>query len=1751
MKIFKFLILFMSIFITIMFSATLLHARILIVSPHPDDDLIISAGIIYKAIQRSEPVTIVYMTNGDINGAQAGYTRQDEAVTGESILGVHESNLIFLGYPDGYLRTVYNDYVDASSQYVSPNGISATYGNRGLGGMDYHSYRFGTTAHYNRTNMLADLQDIFSSFLPDQIFVTSEFDSHPDHSTTYQLVTLAVASVNSSNPAYVPSIHKTIVHWSDGAWPPAAIDPASYYTPIPNLTQDTGLIWADRESIDVPIALQSTDYAANLKYLAIAAHVSQGGTTILGDRIHKEEFFWAENNVSSNHPPIVNAGLDQIALEGQVVQLDGSQSRDPDNTTLSYQWVQRSGVPVQLSNPTIAQPVFTMPTGLSQGEILTFELIVSDGHFTTVPDATNVTVSNVILPGTLTVTPATALTASGVAGGPFSPSSAVYTLQNTGNTAINWSASATQSWATLSSTSGSLAPGASATVTASINSSANSLAAGSYSGTVTFTNTTNANGNTTRAVNLTVTSALPSNIAPLATVTASSETSAYGQTAVKAVDGVISGYPSDYTREWATNGQGVGAWLNLAWPAPYSVNQVVLYDRPNSNDNITSATITFSDGSSIVAGPLNNDGSATTYTFPARVITWLRMTVNGVSGSTQNVGLSEIQAYGTPSGGTQYSLTTNATPTVGGSVTVNPSQSSYYSGTQVTLAAMPNTGYTFSGWSGDATGATNPLTITITGNTAVNANFTAIPGTLTVTPSSGLTSSGAPGGPFSPTSTTYTLQNAGNATINWSASATQSWVTLSSTSSSLAPGASATVTVSINSSANTLTAGSYSDTVTFTNVTNGNGNATRGVSLVITPQYTLTTTSSPSAGGYVTVNPSQSTYSSGQQVTLTAAPNTGYTFSGWSGGATGTTNPLIVTITGNAAVTANFTALPGTLTVTPATALTASGVAGGPFSPSSAVYTLQNTGNTAINWSASATQSWATLSSTSGSLAPGASATVTASINSSANSLAAGSYSGTVTFTNTTNANGNTTRAVNLTVTSALPSNIAPLATVTASSETSAYGQTAVKAVDGVISGYPSDYTREWATNGQGVGAWLNLAWPAPYSVNQVVLYDRPNSNDNITSATITFSDGSSIVAGPLNNDGSATTYTFPARVITWLRMTVNGVSGSTQNVGLSEIQAYGTPSGGTQYSLTTNATPTVGGSVTVNPSQSSYYSGTQVTLAAMPNTGYTFSGWSGDATGATNPLTITITGNTAVNANFTAIPGTLTVTPSSGLTSSGAPGGPFSPTSTTYTLQNAGNATINWSASATQSWVTLSSTSSSLAPGASATVTVSINSSANTLTAGSYSDTVTFTNVTNGNGNATRGVSLIISSSSAVTLNATGTFTPVISVLGSPSIAWTFPGGTPSSSTSLTPGAVTFTDTSVHACTLNASVPSTITSLAIYPQDNGGQAYALQTITGIEKLTGLTNLVLYGAGMTSVPNANQLTSLQRAYFSRNFLGGSNMRWNGLTNLTLVHAYGNNFSAQEVDQLFIDLDNNGVSGGEFSLAYNAGPSAASATARANLAARGNLLTYNTLLSNPGYVPAVSTTGANIQVAGGTRFTVTAPGATDIKVDIQDLGVQHITSGTEVFYYLGNPSQIRNITIEVTPASALNTLTFQDSGRVPWYLSNGNSLPSVPNGNIYSISGLDRFANLQHLAFQSANVLNHISLPNGVSGNLTTLELGPAQGLTSPLAGADADALIASLVAAGSPNGTLTLPNRTAASDANVAVLRARGWSGYF
>ena len=155
------------------------------------------------------------------------------------------------------------------------------------------------------------------------------------------------------------------------------------------------------------------------------------------------------------------------------------------------------------------------------------------------------------------------------------------------------------------------------------------------------------------------------NIAPQASVTASSQNAQTGQLAIKAVDGFVDGYPGDYTREWATVGQLAGAWITLEWSTFRSINQIKLYDRPNLADQVISGRLLFSDGSSINVGALPNNGSPFTVDFPTKSVTWVSFQIDSAVG--KNIGLAEFEAYETGS------TPSNTPPVISSGPTATPS----------------------------------------------------------------------------------------------------------------------------------------------------------------------------------------------------------------------------------------------------------------------------------------------------------------------------------------------------------------------------------------------------------------------------------------------------------------------------------------------------------------------------------------------------------------------------------------------------------------------------------------------------------------------------------------------------------------------------------------------------------------------------------------------------------------------------------------------------------------------------------------------------------------------------------------------------------------------------------------------------------------------------------------------------------------------------------------------------------------------
>jgi len=99
------------------------------------------------------------------------------------------------------------------------------------------------------------------------------------------------------------------------------------------------------------------------------------------------------NVAQGNTPPIADAGPDQIIDPGIIATLDGSTSSDPGGTIVSYQWTQLTGTAVTLVDASTATASFDTG-GLGAGEVLTFELSVTDDGGLVSTDTTTVTMTS-------------------------------------------------------------------------------------------------------------------------------------------------------------------------------------------------------------------------------------------------------------------------------------------------------------------------------------------------------------------------------------------------------------------------------------------------------------------------------------------------------------------------------------------------------------------------------------------------------------------------------------------------------------------------------------------------------------------------------------------------------------------------------------------------------------------------------------------------------------------------------------------------------------------------------------------------------------------------------------------------------------------------------------------------------------------------------------------------------------------------------------------------------------------------------------------------------------------------------------------------------------------------------------------------------------------------------------------------------------------------------------------------------------
>ncbi|OIO39072.1 MAG: hypothetical protein COT00_03685 [Candidatus Omnitrophica bacterium CG07_land_8_20_14_0_80_50_8] len=248
--------------------------RVLVVSPHPDDEMLGTGGVMLSALEAGADVKVIYLTHGDYNEIasiffqkklllttadfiKSGQVRKKEAISAMSVLGLAEKDLIFFGYPDlgtlGIWRGHWGQTKPFRSVITRINKVPYK---------DDFSYGWP----YRGDNVVRDFEKIFSSVKPTHIFVTPPFDLNPDHRAAYLYVNAAL--LNLEGKIEKPNVFAYLIHAH--RWPtPRKYKLTEPLKPPGAIQADTHLQWL---SYDLTPRQMELKRNALLKYTSQAAY---------------------------------------------------------------------------------------------------------------------------------------------------------------------------------------------------------------------------------------------------------------------------------------------------------------------------------------------------------------------------------------------------------------------------------------------------------------------------------------------------------------------------------------------------------------------------------------------------------------------------------------------------------------------------------------------------------------------------------------------------------------------------------------------------------------------------------------------------------------------------------------------------------------------------------------------------------------------------------------------------------------------------------------------------------------------------------------------------------------------------------------------------------------------------------------------------------------------------------------------------------------------------------------------------------------------------------------------------------------------------------------------------------------------------------------------------------------------------------------------------------------------------------------
>jgi LmbE family N-acetylglucosaminyl deacetylase len=208
-----------------------LGRRVLVIAPHPDDEVLATGGTIHRLLAAGAHVRVVVVTAGDsyynaaalIGGGTPdaasylalGEQRHRESLAAIARLGLAPADVVYLGYADSTTAAMWDRSWSSSKPAVGRTGTSTV------------PYVWAARPGIPQcgAELAADLESAVRDFAPDTVITPDVYETHPDHAAVAAFANYAMDAVGFTGRRLSTVVHFRRYPYPWGHLPGSALDP--------------------------------------------------------------------------------------------------------------------------------------------------------------------------------------------------------------------------------------------------------------------------------------------------------------------------------------------------------------------------------------------------------------------------------------------------------------------------------------------------------------------------------------------------------------------------------------------------------------------------------------------------------------------------------------------------------------------------------------------------------------------------------------------------------------------------------------------------------------------------------------------------------------------------------------------------------------------------------------------------------------------------------------------------------------------------------------------------------------------------------------------------------------------------------------------------------------------------------------------------------------------------------------------------------------------------------------------------------------------------------------------------------------------------------------------------------------------------------------------------------------------------------------------------------------------------------------